>query len=132
MKLELETQFQLSIISVVFSLFACMTYSFVTIVFKRSKLLKGIFVLAMFLLVTVLYYFSIYFISNGVLSIYIPIFLLFGYYIYYKFYDKYFSCVFEWVFFKISSIILSKKERFKKIWIERKLKKMKEKEKSIE
>ena len=128
MNLELEVQFQLAVVSVVFSLVFSVIYKWISIIFSRIKLVKGILVFFLFFSFAVLYYFVIYKISNGVITIYLPLFLGLGCYIYAKFYDKYFSCLFECQFLKISSIIEIRKERYKKKWIEYKLKRKKEKE----
>ena len=128
MILELETQFQLSIVSVVFSMIATNVYTFIEIIFKRLTIIKCMANILFFVIFSVLYYAIIYFISGGILSIYLIFFLILGYYLHMRFYDKYFSCWYDYLFLKISSIINNVKGRCSKRWKERKFKKMRKKE----
>jgi len=128
MILELEVQFQLVIVSVVYMMIFTNIYTFIDIVLRKIKV---VLIPIYFLLSSVLYYFIVYKISNGVLSIYLPICLVLGYYLHMKFYDKYFSCIYNYLFSKLSSIINVRKDRCKK-WIEQHLKRKKRKENLIE
>ena len=125
MSLELEVQFQLVISSVIFAMIVMNIYTFISLFkcFLKWGLTIGYFVLA-----TCVYYFLIYKISDGVLSIYLPFCLILGYYLHMRYYDKYFSCLYEYLFSKISSIIRNVKGRCKRLWIGRSLKKTRRKE----
>ena len=128
MILELEVQFQLVITSVIFMMIFTNIYTFIDIVLKKIKI---VLIPIYFLFSSILYYFIIYKISDGVLSIYLPVCLIIGYYLHMKFYDKYFSCVYNYLFSKLSSIINIRKDRCKK-WIGQHLKRKKRKEKLTE
>lgn len=128
MILELEVQFQLVITSVIFMMIFTNIYTFIDIVLRKIKI---VLIPLYFLFSSILYYFIIYKISDGVLSIYLPVCLIIGYYLHMKFYDKYFSCVYNYLFSKLSSIINIRKDRCKK-WIGQHLKRKKRKEKLTE
>ena len=128
MILELEVQFQLVITSVIFMMIFTNIYTFIDIVLRKIKI---VLIPLYFLFSSILYYFIIYKISDGVLSIYLPVCLIIGYYLHMKFYDKYFSCVYNYLFSKLSSIINIRKDRCRK-WIGQHLKKKKRKEKLTE
>ena len=128
MILELEVQFQLVITSVIFMMIFTNMYTFIDIVLRKIKI---VLIPLYFLFSSILYYFIIYKISDGVLSIYLPVCLIIGYYLHMKFYDKYFSCVYNYLFSKLSSIINIRKDRCKK-WIGQHLKRKKRKEKLTE
>ena len=131
MILELESQFLLVITSVILAMVATNAYTFINILFQKLEIIKSACCLCFFFSFTCIYYFCVYCISEGILSIYLPFCLILGYYLHMKFYDKYFSCLYDYLFFKISSIINSVKGRCKK-WIGHSLKKMRKKENSIE
>ena len=123
--IELETQFQLCISSIVFSMFFTNIYTFIDIIFSRIKILKGVLVMISFICATLIYYYLLFIINKGKLTIYIPLFLLSGYYLHMKFYDKYFSCLYQYLFLKIHSIIIKNRERCKRVWKELMKKKIK-------
>ena len=129
MILELETQFQMIIVSVIFAMVFTNIFTFIEIVLSK---LRFIVVPIYFLTSTLMYYIMIYKISNGVLSVYLPLCLICGYYLHMRFYDKYFSCIYNYWFSRISSIIKTRKDRCKKQWIGHNLKKMKKEENLIE
>ena len=129
--IELETQFQIVIGSVLFGMFLTSLYKFIDIMLGKSKVFRLIVESCFFLTSSLGYYCFIYVINKGILTVYMPVCLLLGYYLYMKFYDKYFSCLYEYLFSKFHSIIKKKKDRWKKRWRELKSKIIK-KEKSTE
>ena len=132
MILELEVQFQLVIVSIIFSMIVTNIYTFIEILLQKIKLVKNLITLSFFPFVTGVYYLIIYKISEGILSIYLVASLVLGYVLHMRFYDKYFSCLYNYLFLKISSIINNVKGRCKKSWKEHSLKKMRRKRKSTE
>ena len=82
MILELEVQFQLVITSVIFMMIFTNIYTFIDIVLRKIKI---VLIPLYFLFSSILYYFIIYKISDGVLSIYLPVCLIIGYYLHMKF-----------------------------------------------
>ena len=116
MILELEEQFKLVITSIVFAMMVTNLYTFIDIVFSKVKSLLFIFSVLFLSFSSIVYYVIIYSISHGVLSVYIPISLFIGYYIHMRFYDKYFSCLYNYLFCGLSSIINNIRGRWKK-WI---------------
>ena len=85
----------------------------------------------LFLFASVGYYALIYKVNKGILSVYMPICLLIGWYLHMKYYDKHFSCVYEYLFLKIHCIISKKRRKWQEKWKELTKKKTKE-AKSIE
>ena len=116
--IELEVQFQVVIASIVFAMAATNLYTFIDILFKKSKVFRSFLELCFFIIVSVSYYALIYILNKGVLNVYMPICLIFGYYLHMKFYDKYFSCLYNYLFTRVSSIINKKKTRVVKVWKE--------------
>lgn len=129
--IELETQFQIIFLSILFGIISAMIFSFLSTMLKNSKVIRAILELCFFPFFSIFYYYLIYLINNGVLSIYMPVFIILGIYLYKKFYDKHFSYVYDCLFKKVSSIIKIRKDRWRKLWKEVIIKKIK-KPKSIE
>ena len=129
--IELETQFQIVSVGVLFGLFFTTLYKFIDIMLGKSKVFRAIIELCFFFTGAICYYYLIYIINRGILNVYMPAAILFGYYIYMRFYDKYFSCLYEYLFSRFNSIIKKKKDRWKKRWKEL-MSKIRKKEKSIE
>lgn len=126
--IELEMQFQIVIASILFGLVASNIYSFINIMLQTSKVLKAISELCFFIIAAFFYYYLMYIINKGIFSIYMPLSILVGRYLHYKFYDKYFSCVYEYIFSKIHCIIKIQKGKWAKRWKELTKKKAKEAE----
>lgn len=116
--IELEVQFKLVIISVFYSMIFTNLYTFFDIALRKSKIFRFLIINGYFLFATSLYYFLIYIINRGILNVYLPISLVLGYYLHMRYYDKYFSCLYKYVFSKIHSIIDKRKEKYCKIWKE--------------
>lgn len=116
--IELEVQFQIVFLSIIFGMVATNLYKFIDIILGKSKVFRLFIELCFFLTISVFYYYFIFIINNGILSIYMPVCLLGGYYIHMRFYDKYFSCVYEYLFSKFHSIIEKKRDRWKRRWKE--------------
>ncbi len=114
--IELETQFQLIVTSIVFGMVCTNIYTFIEIVLRKIYVFKTIIKLAFFMSASITYYYLIFIIDKGILNIYLPISLVAGYLLHMKFYDKYFSCRYEYLFSKINSIMDKKKARWKKLW----------------
>ena len=114
--IELEVQFQVVVASVFLGMVFTNFYTFIDIILSKSKIIRVILELSYFLSITIFYYYIIFILNNGKLSIYMPVCLALGYYLHMKFYDKYFSCLYKYWFLKIHSIIEKKKDRCKKIW----------------
>lgn len=124
--IELEVQFQIIISTIVFSMFFTNLYTCINILLRKSKVFRSLIELCFFALTSVLYYLLIYRINKGILSVYIPVCLLFGWYLHMKFYDKYFSCFYKYIFSKIHSIIDLQRSKWHKLWKELMTKKTKE------
>lgn len=116
--IELEAQFKLIIVSVIFAMIATNFYTLLDILLRKSKVFRFIIELCFFLIMAGLYYFVIYKINDGILTIYIPMCLFFGYYLHMRFYDKHFSCLYKYLFLPIHSIIDKGKAKWYKLWKE--------------
>ena len=123
--IELETQFKLVIVSVGFSFVFSNVYALINIALRNSKIIRFVIEVVFFLFVTSLYYCLIYVINKGILNIYMFISLIFGWFLYIRFYDKHFSCLYNYLFSKIHCIIEARKEKLIKVWKELKKKKTK-------
>ena len=129
--IELEIQFKIVIASIVYGMFITNLYTFIDIILGKSKVFKGVSELCFFSISSGCYYLLMYKINMGVLSVYMPVCLLFGWFLHMKYYDKYFSCLYEYIFLKIHCIISKKRKKWQKRWKELIRKKTKE-AKSIE
>ena len=114
--IELEVQFQLIIASIIFSMICTNIYSFINIMLSKSKVFRFFLEFCFFISCSIAYYMLIFYISEGILSVYLPFCLIVGYYLHNKFYDKYFSCLYSYLFNKFHSIIIKKKDRCKRKW----------------
>lgn len=128
--IELETQFQIVFVSILFGMVVTNIDTFIRSILRNSKVIKFFLELCFFIFVSIFYYYLIYVLNKGILSIYLPVFLILGVYLHLKFYDKHFSYAYDCLLKKISSIIKKKKDRWI-LWKEAILKKIK-KPKSIE
>jgi hypothetical protein len=114
--IELEIQFQLVISCILIGMVCANLYSLIDILMGKSKVLRSIIELCFFTIITISFYYFIYLVNSGVLNFYIPICLIIGIYLHKRFYDKHFSCVYNYWFLKIHSIIRINKERCKRVW----------------
>lgn len=129
--IELEIQFQLIIVSVISGMLVTNLYTLVDILLRNSKIIRFFVELSYFVVATIIYYFVIYKISNGVLTVYLPICLIGGCWLHMRFYDKHFSCLYKYLFSKFHSIIDSRKVKIVRLWKEL-IKKIIKKPKSTE
>ena len=129
--IELETQFQIVIISTVLGMVFTNLYTMFNILLRNSKVVRFVTELIYFCLASIFYYWIIYVVNDGILTIYMFVFLLVGYYIHMKFYDKHFSCLYKYLFSKIHCIIDIRREKWRRKWKEILLRKAK-KQKSTE
>ena len=129
--IELEIQFQLVISCLILGMVFANLYSFIDIILGKSKVFRSVIELCFFAIITILFYYFIYRVNKGILNFYIPISLIGGVYLHKRFYDKHFSCLYEYWFSKIHSIIKSSKARCKSLW-KGLLKKIIKKQKSTE
>ena len=114
--IELTVQFQLIISSIIFGMVSTNLYTLIDIMLRKSKVFRSLIELCFFLIISTLYYFLIYKVNNGILNVYLPFCLLFGFYLHMKFYNKHFSCLYKYVFSKMHSIIDKKRGKWKKVW----------------
>ena len=124
--IELEVQFQIVIASVVFGMVVTNLYTCVDILLRKSRVLRSLIEFVFFTVASSGYYLLIYKINKGILSVYMPVCLLLGWYLHMKFYDKYFSYFYKYIFSKFHSIIDLQRSRWCRLWKELKVKKTKE------
>ena len=116
--IELEAQFQVIIATVIFSMIMCNLYSLFDILLRKSVVLRFFIEVLFFSFGAILYYYLLFYINNGILNIYIPVCFIVGYYLHNKFYDKYFSCLYSYLFNKFHCIIDKKRDGCKNRWRE--------------
>ena len=71
--IELEVQFKIVIVSIVFSMFFTNLYTLIDIMLRRSKVFRSIMELCFFIIVSISYYYIVYKINKGILTIYMPV-----------------------------------------------------------
>lgn len=116
--IELETQFLIVLSSVGFSWFFTGVYYLLDSLLRNSKVFRFFVELLFFSLVAILYYLLVYKVNNGLLNVYMIVSLMLGYYLYVKFYDKHFSCLYKYLFSKLHSIIDTRRDKCKRLWKE--------------
>lgn len=87
--MRLDIQILSFIFSFIFGVFLFFSFNFVTKNIMNLKKLKIIISLGYYLLVSLLYFYSMYIINNGDLHLYFLLFLLFGFLITYTLFKKY-------------------------------------------
>lgn len=116
--ISLERQFQSIVLSIAFGMFFMFSYSLFDRLFKNTKVyLRLPFELTLFLSLTYLFFILNVYVNEGIIHIYIPLFIFMGIIIYHKFYSKYILRSFENVLNFIDKKILDKiKLELKKIY----------------
>ena len=123
--ISLERQFQSIVLSIAFGMFFMFIYSLFDRLFKSVKFYFRLpFELILFLCLTYLFFILNVYVNEGILHIYIPLFIFVGFFLYLKFYSKYIMKWFEKVLKLIKQKVVDKiKLEFKKIYDIIKLKK---------
>ena len=109
--MELEVQFQVFFMSIIFGMYLLSFWQFLNRVFLHKVFLRFFFELFFFVFNFLLYYFLLFKLNDGVFSIYLLIGLTIGFFLYQKFYASKFLSLYEVVFKKINGIIVKKKKR---------------------
>lgn len=107
--MELEVQFQVFFMSIIFGMYLLSFWQLLDRIFKNKKIIRFFFELPFFILNALLYYFFLFKLNNGVFNIYLPLGLVIGFYIHQKFYATKILLFYEFILKKINAIIKASK-----------------------
>lgn len=95
--MSLGKQFQIILISYLFGMIFLACYDIFNRTFYKlkGKLVRFVFELIFFSVLVTIYYFVIFLINDGILSIYMPLFLIIGGLVYLKFVSSPLQCLYE-------------------------------------
>lgn len=107
--ISLERQFQSIVLSISFGMFFMFIYSlFYRLFSKRKFFIRFPFELILFISLTNLFYILNIYINEGILNIYIPLFIVIGMILYKVFYDKYIMKYFNKLIDIINKLVIDK------------------------
>lgn len=112
--MELEVQFQVFFMSILFGMYLLSFYQFINNFFCKNTILRFFFELPFFTFNFLFYYFFLFKLNGGIFNIYLILGLLIGFYIHQKFYAQKFLLYYEFISNKFNAIIQKKKARRKK------------------
>lgn len=107
--ISLERQFQSIVLSISFGMFFMFIYSlFYRLFSKRNFFIRFPFELLLFISLTYLFYIFNIYVNEGILNIYIPLFVVIGMILYKVFYDKYIMKYFNKLIDIINKLVIDK------------------------
>ena len=107
--ISLERQFQSIVLSIVFGMFFMFVYSlFYRLFNKKNFFIRFPFELILFISSTYLFYILNIIVNEGILNIYIPLFIFIGMILYKVFYDKYIMKYFNKLLNIINKLVIDK------------------------
>lgn len=122
--IELEVQFQVFFMSIIFGMYLLSSWQFLNRLFYNKIIIRFFFELPFFVLNFSMYYFLLFLLNGGVFNIYIILALLIGFFIHQKFYAPKILLFYEFILSKFNAIILKTKKRWKKHGKNKKRKKL--------
>jgi len=116
--ISLQRQFQSVVLSIVFGMFFMFMFLNHHRIFRNKNIiLRLFFKLPLFISLTYLYFYLNALVNDGLLNIYIPLFIILGMWIYHKFYSKYILKYLDKLIAFINIFIINKlKLEFKKLY----------------
>lgn len=112
--MELEVQFQIFFMSILFGMYLLSSWQFLNRVFYKKIFIRFFFELPFFVLNFLFYYFLLFKLNGGIFNIYLLFGLLIGFFIHQKFYAPKILLFYECILKRINAIILKTKKRWKK------------------
>lgn len=112
--MELEVQFQIFFMSILFGMYLLSSWQFLNRVFLNKKIIRFFFELLFFIFNFLFYYFLLFKLNGGIFNIYLLLGLFIGLFIHQKFYAPKILLFYEFILRKIHVIIINIKKRWKK------------------
>ena len=112
--MELEVQFQVFFMSIIFGMYLLCFWQFLNRLFYKKIILRFFFELPFFIFNFLFYYFLLFKLNGGIFNIYLILAVLIGFFIHQKFYAPKILLFYEFIFKKFNDIILKTKKRWKK------------------
>lgn len=103
--MELEVQFQIFFMSILFGMYLLSSWQFLNRVFLKKIIIRFFFELLFFVFNFIFYYFLLFRLNGGLFSIYLLLGLFIGFFIHQKFYAPKILLFYECILSKISAII---------------------------
>ena len=111
--MELEVQFQVFFMTILFGMYILSFWQLLNKVFQKKIILRFFFELPFFILNALFYYFLLFKLNGGIFNIYLILALFIGFYIHQKFYAPKILLYYEFILKKFNAIINKKKKRRK-------------------
>lgn len=109
--IELEVQFQIFFMSILFGMYLLSSWQFLNRLFKDKIFIRFFFELPFFVFNFLLYYFFLFKLDGGIFNIYLLLGLFIGFFIHQKFYAPKILLFYECIFQKMHAIIIKIKGR---------------------
>lgn len=93
--MTLLVQIQVAIFSFFFGAIFLLFFGFINRLFFKITFVKNILIIAYFLLMSIIYFYLLVLLNDGILRIYYPLFIILGAFMYQKFYAPYFLRFYE-------------------------------------
>ena len=104
--IELEVQFQIFFMSILFGMYLLSSWQLLNRIFKNKIIIRFFFELPFFVFNFLLYYFFLFKLDGGIFNIYLLLGLLIGFFIHQKFYAPKILLFYECILKKIHDIII--------------------------
>lgn len=111
--MELEVQFQIFFMSIIFGMYLLSFWQFLNRLFYKKIIIRFFFELPFFIINFLFYYFLLFKLNGGLFNIYLFIGLLIGFYIHERFYAPKILLLYEFILNKFNAIIFKIKKRCK-------------------
>ena len=112
--MELEVQFQVFFMSILFGMYLLSFWQFLNRLFHKKYIIRFFFELPFFIFNFLFYYFLLFQLNGGIFNIYLILALIIGFLIHQKFYAPKILLFYEFILKKLNGIILKIKKRWKR------------------
>lgn len=109
--MELEVQFQVFFMSILFGMYLLSFWQFLDKLFYRKIIIRFFFELPFFVLNFLFYYYILFKLNGGLFNIYLLLGLFIGFYLHQKFYAHKILAFYEFILQKLNAIIIKNKKR---------------------
>lgn len=124
--MELEVQFQIFFMSILFGMYLLSFWQFLNRIFLNKIIIRFFFELLFFVINFLFYYYLLFKLNGGIFNIYLLLGLFIGFCIHQKFYARKILLFYEFILKKINGIILKIKKGLKRNGKNKKRKKRQE------
>ena len=112
--MELEVQFQVFFMSILFGMYLLSFWQFLNRIFQKKIIIRFFFELPFFVFNFLFYYYLLFKLNGGLFSIYLLLGILIGFFLHQKFYAPKILLFYEFILKKINDIITKRKKRWKR------------------